>query len=940
MVFIYFSFHEIAKKPIFPNKLNLSYIEILQLCSAMEAEKLTIGRYLIIKTIGKGGMGEVLLAYDPICKRNVALKKIRPDLQDNPRLKNRFLKEAKIASRLTHPSIIAIYAIHTDENGIYYTMPYVEGVMLKDLLEEAQKNQELQNTKGSIAYLTRVFLSVCEAMAYSHSKNILHRDLKPANIMIGKYGEVLILDWGIANFINDTDDDEEPSKTENPKITKPGKIAGTVAFMAPERAFGKNATVLTDIYALGVILYQILTLKTPFQRRNLSNFKKTAQNEKLIDPIERAPDRDIPSELSEICKKCLCYEPEKRYQSVEEIIQDLMNYIQGNPRWILSKELDIADKSDWAINENVFFSKHTAITQNSDLSEWVNLLIAKKPILGNIKVEADIMLYETFGLGFLLCVAEPKEKFAVESGYLLFLGVDNEPFVQLIRSNALVMEIKNVDLKKKVWHHIKIEKNETTFSFFLDDKPILSYASHIPLSGTYHGLIFKDFDFKLKNLKFFSSSNNVVVNCLAIPDAFLAKKDFDTAYAEYKKIAQSFPGRMEGVQALFRAGVSLLEKARKTDDKLLFQKALDEFENLHKTHGAPLEYLGKSLVYSALKEYEEEAKCLELAIRKFKNHPLLPILKEHIIYRIHESSLQERESTYRLILLTLLHIPSFVNLSENKLLVDNLQNNLEKLYFILPSPLSLPIDLAYRLRRKQAILEIINFPLEKEEENRSTIENGLFALLELLEFEELKKMNLEKYPLFTIALNSHKNLKKAFDAFFSAAPKVLDDNHLRTLIHMLKHGLDIQDLAALKMAFEKLKNYQIPKEYKELIDSLKISYFLLIFDLEASEALFKKYPLEKLSDETSYLHPIYGIYLYLKNPQKAMKHFSSVLEASYPKTTSLLSHYLTERIEKWIAHALYFEKKELYRQLTLFYHCTKEDKKRDYFYKMVNEPAP
>ncbi len=900
-------------------------------------EKLTIGRYLIIKTIGKGGMGEVLLAYDPICKRNVALKRIRKDLTDNLTIKNRFLKEAKIASRLTHPSIIPIYSIHTDENGIYYTMPYVEGVMLKDILEEA-KSDNYQNTRGSIPYLIRVFLNVCEAMAYSHSKNILHRDLKPANIMIGKYGEVLILDWGIANFIN-AEEKDEPSSEEGIEITKPGKIAGTVAFMAPERAFGQKATALSDIYSLGVILYQILTLTFPFQRRNLSYFRKYAKEEKLIDPIERAPYRDIPKELSEITKKCLNFYPEKRYQKVEEIIQDLVSYIEGKPKWLLISSLDINQKDDWAINENIFLPKYTAITQNSDFSEWVSLLIANKEVLGNIKIEADLYLKDTLGIGFLLSLPDLNTKFSIGEGYLLWLGFDKSPYVHLVRSNALVMEATNLDLAPQVWHNIKIEKNDTSFSFFLNNKLILTYVSHIPLAGTHSGLVFKDLNFEIKNLKLYSASNNVVINCLSVPDAFLAKKDFDSAYSEYKRIAESFPGRTEGVQALFRAGACLLEKAKATNDKGTFQKALDEFENLHKTHGAPLEYLGKSLVYAALLEYEEEAKCLELAIRKFKNHPLLPILKEHIIYRIHESSLQDREAAYRLILLTVLHIPSLVEQVETKLLIENLQKHWENLYFLIPTPNSLPIELSYRLGKKQTLLEILKSLKENEEENIELIENALFALLELGCYAELSEMQLEKYPLLSLALKAHFDALASINELFQKAPQNLEPKHIRVLVHILKYCLDSQNIQAADAALSQLEKHNLPVEYKELVDSVKISCFLYKSDFDQAQKILFSYPKEKLNDENSNLHPLYGIYLQKENSEKALNHFSLVIESPYPKTPSLLSHYLTERIEKWIKHAFWFEKKELYRQLSLFYRCARDDKKSAYFASLINEQS-
>ena len=164
-----------------------------------------IGHYQIVKSLGHGGMGEVFLAYDPLCKRHVALKQIRPELKKHPIMKERFLREARVAAQLTHPSIIPIFSIDPSIETTYYTMPYVEGETLKQILQQSLKEERegevIHPIGSSIQALMRIFLSVCEAIAYTHSKGIVHRDLKPDNIIVGKYGEVLLLDWGIADFI-------------------------------------------------------------------------------------------------------------------------------------------------------------------------------------------------------------------------------------------------------------------------------------------------------------------------------------------------------------------------------------------------------------------------------------------------------------------------------------------------------------------------------------------------------------------------------------------------------------------------------------------------------------------------------------------------------------------------------------------------------------------
>ena len=204
-------------------------------------------------------MGEVFLAYDTTCGRRIALKRIRSDLVEHTQMHNRFLKEARVTSQLTHPSIIPIYAIHGQDNLVYYTMPFVEGPTLKEILRNTRLQKEiLDHIGGSILALMRIYLNICQAIAYAHAKGVLHRDIKPENIIIGQYGEVLILDWGLAKLTATTKKRQEQDELELPpekephplhQLTHLGEVVGTVNFMAPERAKGNPAIVQSDIYS-------------------------------------------------------------------------------------------------------------------------------------------------------------------------------------------------------------------------------------------------------------------------------------------------------------------------------------------------------------------------------------------------------------------------------------------------------------------------------------------------------------------------------------------------------------------------------------------------------------------------------------------------------------------------------------------------------------------
>ena len=860
-----------------------------------------IGPYSIMGSLGKGGMGEVYLAKDPFCGRKVALKRIRPELKDNRVIQSRFLREAKVASALSHPSIVPILSIQSSPPDVYYTMPYVEGETLRQILKGAK------SISRSIPALARIFLQVCEAVAYTHSKGILHRDLKPENIIVGKYGEVMILDWGIADFI-DQIGKEKPlpaKKIPGEDLTKPGKITGTLAYMAPERLTGTSSSVQTDIYALGIILYQMLTLQLPFQRKTIAAFRKSADLEELVDPIEMAPYRDIPHQLAAVCHKCLAKSIEERFQSVEEFILEIKNFIEGRPEWILTAQLDLKRKEDWQFQENMLLAKHIAITRSLDVTEWAALMVSRATFAINCRLDAAVKLGKTGqGLGLLLSVPETTEGKMLEEGYCLWIGSEKHPACQLFRNNVQVMEAKSLCLQPDTWHDIRIEKVDDHLRFYLDGALKLSFASHLPLPAAHVGLLHKDGDFEIKNLKVFDGSHNVMVGCLAVPNSFLSHKFYDLALQEYRRIGQCFPGRMEGREALFRAGLTLLEKAKiekgKSEREKLFSLALKEFEKLYRTPGAPLEYLGKSLVYEALGDAQEEAKCLELALRKFPKHPLLPMLKEHIVYRIHESSLNDRESAYRIILLAIRHIPDLLENPDTLSLIESLEKNWETLPFFEKSqdrPTQIAIQLAFWLNNAPILAEIAEAPIDN-----ISLGNALFCLLELN--ADLKAF---AHPL-------------EIQSLAEPLPKKLTFNQARSLYYLLQEALT-KDLDLFESTFKKLDTRFLPA--RPYFDALGAWCYLLQKKYAEASLLFEKYPATTLNQEASPLHFPYGVYLYLTEGAKwGQRHFSLALDTPYPPTTALPSLFLTHRIDDkkgWIQRAFWWEKKELHRQLELFY---------------------
>lgn len=901
-----------------------------------------IGNYKILRSLGRGGMGEVFLAADPICRREIALKIIRDDLKQYPVIQERFLREAHVAAQLTHPSIIPIFSIGSHGDLSFYTMPFVEGETLKQVLHCSycqEKEGKVEHPIGrSIPALTRIFLAVCEAVAYTHSKGILHRDLKPANLILGKYGEVLILDWGVADLIGNREtfleEDFPPMAYQD--LTRPGKVPGTLNFIAPERVRGDSSQVTVDIYSLGIILYQILTLRLPFRRATIQSFRKTMDLEKLREPLEMAPYRDIPHHLSDIATRCLRFAPEERFQSVDEMIVEIKHFLEGKPEWIPSAILKIDKREDWEFQENILLTKHLAITRSPELMEWVCLMISKSTFTGNTKAEFDFKLgSESQGIGFLFAAEESLPNQGLTKGYCLLLGQE----ATLYHHNIQVMRSQGSPITPNTWNRIAVEKVDGHLFVFFNGESCFHYISHVPIGGSQIGILSRDTDFELGPITVSTGSQNAMVNCLAIPDAFLLNKNYSKALFEYRKIASSFAGRTEGREAQFRAGITILEEATSQRKKRLkepgFLLALQEFGGLRFTPGAPLEYLGKSLVYKATQEIEEEVKCLELCLRKYPKHPLLSLVKEQVAFRLHESASKDRVAAYHFALLALRHLPTIFSNQDHKQLLHSLQSHLEKIPFLSENPTDLSIlacHLSFWLAKPIPLLEMIENA--SCEDLITSASYALFALglpewvQENLHLIGNKKEILIPLKLFQIGP------KKALDDFFQQYSPPFSDEQLHTLYFLLDQTL-LLNQAKVVLSFLP----QLPSTLD--LDALSIFAALSEKKWETAESIFQRYPAETLANEYSPLYPLMGCFLrHAQGKEAAFHHFSGSIDLPYPPTSVLLKDFLQKKISekhRWIRQAFFWEKIQLYRQLHLYYECAGKMDRAAYFVKRLKK---
>ena len=284
-------------------------------------------RYEVIKSIGEGGMANVYLGYDTILDRNVAIKVLRGDLANDEKFVRRFQREALSASSLAHPNIVEMYDVGEDDGTYYIVMEYVDGKTLKQLLKK-RGTLTLSEAIDIMSQLT-------DGMAHAHDSYIIHRDLKPQNIMIKDDGQIKITDFGIAMALNST------------QLTQTNSVMGSVHYLPPEQASGKGATIQSDVYSMGILMYELLTGELPFRGDNAVEIALKHIKEPF--PSVRDKVSGIPQSIDNIIMKATAKNVKNRYQDAKEMHDDLKTALSdaraNEPRYVFDyPEDDIGDK--------------------------------------------------------------------------------------------------------------------------------------------------------------------------------------------------------------------------------------------------------------------------------------------------------------------------------------------------------------------------------------------------------------------------------------------------------------------------------------------------------------------------------------------------------------------------------------------------------------------
>ncbi|MGB0582261.1 MAG: serine/threonine-protein kinase, partial [Limisphaerales bacterium] len=344
-------------------KTGITTEAIAAVVEELEQEK--AGPYELDRIIATGGMGAIISAVDQNLRRDVAIKVILNAADAKPELIQRLVTEARITGQLEHPNIVPLHELGVTGDGIvYYTMQLVDGITLNEVLQKIREGDADTLSEFPLHVLLTAFQKVCDAVAYAHSRGVVHRDLKPDNVMLGEFGEVMVMDWGLAKVLGPSPEEEADSGDSLPGInddtyqTLSGRVKGTPRYMAPEQALGHSHEIdeRTDIYALGAILYGILTLHPPVTGESVDEVLKRAATGAIPSPtafnthsssvileasgekvdqeirspmLDHCPDRRIPGSLSAVAMKALARQKPNRYESVAELQKEIEAYQHG-----------------------------------------------------------------------------------------------------------------------------------------------------------------------------------------------------------------------------------------------------------------------------------------------------------------------------------------------------------------------------------------------------------------------------------------------------------------------------------------------------------------------------------------------------------------------------------------------------------------------------------
>lgn len=594
-------------------------------------------RYTIKHLLGVGTSGRVFAVHDSVLLREVAVKVL--DRKGSAIARQRFSREAQIAADLEHPSIMPIYDMDTEIGGeAYFTMKQIRGESLAGLIEERVAGKGGCDRLADTDEIVRVFLKLCDAVGFAHSRSVIHQDIKPANVMVGDFGEVILVDWGTARRLG-ADEPSPPSPTGSP------------AYMSPEQARCQGADERSDIYALGASLFQTLTLRHPTGAPDATVFWERKKRGEIDAPTDEES-RRVPGQLLAICLKALAADPEQRYQRVAEMAQDLKNYQAGlavsvyhdsfvawagrwyrrnrQAFWATAVVIAVLATSGtvlyrWKLREMARWGRPVlseAFSDDTYRSRWVPLeghfarsadsrlvtddshgpgsrLFLRQKLYGSVAVEFEGQFEPGAPPGDLSVIW--CERLVMDStntrvdsavgGYLLQAGAyDNTvALISTDRGQTRLAEAAYA-LAPSHTYRIRAEIDGPLLTLSIDGHEVCRYETLFPVSSGYIGLYGYYAGKAFDNVRVFVKGVPQRVKVTAVGDSYYRQALYERAAYEYGDVVRSLPKTHEADEARYKQGLCLYQLGE-IDSALGVWRGLrgEEYQDLAACHR--VEYL-------------------------------------------------------------------------------------------------------------------------------------------------------------------------------------------------------------------------------------------------------------------------------------------------------------------------------------------------------------
>ena len=555
-------------------------------------QKYTLGRML-----AQGGMGAVHQARDLNCRRMVAMKLLPKGQQNQVEDLIRFIEEAQITSQLEHPNIVPIHELGLDADGnVFYTMKYVKGVTLTEILDSIRHGDTATIEQYPLARLLTIFQKVCDAIAFAHSRGVVHRDLKPDNIMVGGFGEVQVMDWGLGKVLRDRrlgveeprppidvppvrvdgvaggeEEEEQEEGIDSIRTddigtglrTMSGRVMGTPGYMAPEQthAAGTDVDPRSDVYSLGAILYSILTLRSSVRGKEIREVLRQIIHgdifppEAFNEPTPPAPDmkpvvlyhcpgRRIPKLLSNIVTKCMQVNPSDRYPSVTDLQRDLEAYQDGLVWHLVTEETfaggDISGR--WEIIGGQWEMRNGELRLHGGEPQ---MLLLRQDVTGDVRIEFECHLESLYlnDIGcFMSAVRSENRKEIPSSGYELKYGSYDNSLNVLSRSNQRIWSQGATPIERGKRYRVLAERIGSRLRMLVNGEEVIRFADPDPLSGpdrTAVGILGWMADTRYSLIRVYTRGTPLKSDLLDVAERHLQKGHYGTARDLFQEVIVS-----------------------------------------------------------------------------------------------------------------------------------------------------------------------------------------------------------------------------------------------------------------------------------------------------------------------------------------------------------------------------------------------------------------